>query len=68
MPPVHEEEEDLTKVEWGAGLTKLLERQIPAFVFFLLGWSLLGLPCYLLTGAEPRRKPAHVECRGHQHK
>ena len=46
-----EEEEDLTKVAWGAGLSKLLDAKIPQFVFFCLGWACLGLPCYLITGS-----------------
>ena len=37
-----DEEEDLSKVEWGAGLAKLIERKFPDIIFFCIGWSLLG--------------------------
>ena len=53
-----EEEEDLTKVAWGAGLTKLLDTKIPQFVFFCLGWACLGLPCYLITGSGSSKAAA----------
>jgi CIC family chloride channel protein len=49
-PATGEEEEDLSKIEWGAGLARLLEGQLPNMIFFGMGWSLLALPCYLATG------------------
>lgn len=48
-PATGEEEEDLSKVEWGAGLARLIRGQFPNLIFFFLGWSCLGLPCYLTT-------------------
>ena len=45
-----EVEEDLSKVEWGAGLARLITAKFPNLIFFCLGWSTLALPTYLLTG------------------
>lgn len=49
-PATGEEEEDLSKIEWGAGLSRLIDGQLPNIIFFGVGWSLLALPCYLVTG------------------
>ena len=42
--------EDLSKVEWGAGLAKLIESEYPNLIFFIVGFSLLALPSYLFSG------------------
>ena len=64
-PATGEEEEDLSKVEWGAGLARMLDRQIPNIIFFCLGWSCLSLPCYLASGADgdALSKGDEVSCR-----
>ncbi len=49
-PATGEEEEDLSKVEWGAGLARLLDAQLPNMIFFGIGWSIFALPSYLTTG------------------
>lgn len=49
-PATGEEEEDLSKVEWGAGLGRLLDAQLPNMIFFGIGWSVFALPSYLATG------------------
>ena len=47
-----EEEEDLSKIEWGAGLSKLIFAEYPNLIFFFLGWSVLALPSYLGAGID----------------
>ena len=49
-----EEEEDLSKIAWGAGLAGLLATQVPNFIFFTTGFTLLALPCYLILGHNER--------------
>ena len=52
-PATGEEEEDLSTIEWGAGLSRLIDGQLPNMIFFGVGWSLLGAIsthlCSLLT-------------------
>ena len=47
-----DEAEDLSKIEWGAGLSKVIDGQLANIIFFSLGWSLLALPCYLGVGSD----------------
>ena len=43
-PATGEEAEDLTKVEWGAGLARMMRGQIPNMLFVGLGFSCLVRP------------------------
>ena len=52
-PATGEEAEDLSKIEWGAGLGRLLDRQIPNVILTFLGCSVVGLPAYLIAGGSP---------------
>jgi hypothetical protein len=49
-PATGEEEEDLSTIEWGAGLTRLVVSQFPNIILVCLGWSCIALPCYIITG------------------
>lgn len=47
-----DEEEDLSSIAWGAGMGKLVEQQYPNLLTFLLGASVLALPCHLIAVAS----------------
>lgn len=50
-----DEEEDLSQIEWGAGLTALLDQQMYKLFAASFGFSVLGLPSFLLSDAvRPR--------------
>ena len=50
-PATGEEEEDLWKIEWGAGLGRMISGQVPNFLLVLTGVSCFALPSYLVSGS-----------------
>jgi hypothetical protein len=45
-PATGEEAEDLWKIEWGAGLGRMIVGQFPNYLVVFLGVVLFALPCY----------------------
>ena len=54
-----DEHEDLSKIEWGAGLSRLVDSQLPNVIFFCFGWTALGLPSYIWTKPYPTGMAQH---------
>ena len=60
-PATGEEAEDLSQIEWGAGLARLIDGQLPNMIFFGIGWSFFALPSYVATGWHEEKVKEHAK-------
>jgi hypothetical protein len=57
-----DDEEDLSKIEWGAGFGRMIDEQLPNVLLICCGFAVGGLPSYLGTGAYDEKSDITFPC------